>query len=105
MPLNGTRREATADPLHALAPLTGFNLVIVDEHTPKSVLKDLYDRQVTIEVAKTGRPHGRSRTHTCAPPSARRGDRVGVRPREHEGVLPLILSCSRDPLCCFSCRG
>ncbi|WP_217574202.1 hypothetical protein [Streptomyces sp. GbtcB7] len=54
MPLNGTRREATADPLHALAPLTGFNLVIVDEHTPKSVLKDLYDRQVTIEVAKTG---------------------------------------------------
>ncbi|GHD77458.1 MULTISPECIES: DeoR/GlpR family DNA-binding transcription regulator [Streptomyces] len=40
--------------LHALAPLTDFDLVIVDEDTPKSVLKDLYDRQVTIEVAKTG---------------------------------------------------
>lgn len=40
--------------LHALAPLTDFDLVVVDEHTPKPVLKDLYDRQVTIEIAKTG---------------------------------------------------
>ncbi|MFJ9378184.1 hypothetical protein [Streptomyces sp. NPDC101455] len=38
--------------LHALAPLTDFDLVIVDENTPKSVLKDLHDRQITVEVAK-----------------------------------------------------
>ena len=38
--------------LHALAPLTDFDFVIVDENTPKSVLKDLHDRQITVEVAK-----------------------------------------------------
>ncbi|QIZ00951.1 hypothetical protein HEP87_53870 [Streptomyces sp. S1D4-11] len=74
MPLNGTRREATADPLHALAPLTGFNLVIVDERTPKSILKDLYDRQVTIKVAKAGwTARSFPDTHLCAAECPTRG--------------------------------
>ncbi|MER7922772.1 hypothetical protein ABTY96_06475 [Streptomyces sp. NPDC096057] len=36
----------------ALAPLTDFDLVIVDESTPKSVLKDLHNRRISVEVAK-----------------------------------------------------
>ncbi|NLU75289.1 DeoR/GlpR transcriptional regulator [Streptomyces sp. HNM0575] len=40
--------------LHALAPLTDFDVVIVDERTPEPVLKELHERQVTVEVAKAG---------------------------------------------------
>lgn len=37
--------------LHALAPLTAFDLVIVDRATPRRVLRELDERAVTVEVA------------------------------------------------------
>ncbi|AZM58490.1 DeoR family transcriptional regulator [Streptomyces sp. WAC 01420] len=38
--------------LHALAPLTAFDLVIVDERTPDHVLQELREQPVEVEIAE-----------------------------------------------------
>jgi DeoR/GlpR family transcriptional regulator of sugar metabolism len=38
--------------LHRLAPLTDFDIVIVDEKTPKDLVESLRDHGATVEVAE-----------------------------------------------------
>lgn len=39
--------------LHTLAPLSAFDLVIVDDHTPQHVLDELAERAIPVEIATT----------------------------------------------------